>query len=40
MKNWIVSKVRQFLNIDSDKSFLLEYGDAISTRIDHLEVRS
>ena len=40
MKTWIVMKIRQFLNIDNDKSFLLEYGDAISNRIDRLEVGS
>lgn len=37
MKTWIVSKLRKFLQIESDKKFLLEYGDVSASRIDHLE---
>lgn len=39
MKTWIVSKLRKFLGIDSDKAFLLEYGDASAGRIDRIEAK-
>lgn len=36
MKKWIINRLRKFLGIDTDKAFLLEYGDAISSRVDRL----
>ena len=39
MKAWIVSKLRKLLNIDSDKAFLLEYGDATAGRVDRIEAK-
>ncbi len=37
MKTWIIKRLRALLGIEQDKTFLLEYGDAISGRIDRLE---
>jgi len=39
MKIWIKTQIRKFLGIDKDKAFILEYGDAISRRVDTLDDR-
>jgi hypothetical protein len=36
---FIKRRIRQFLGIEADKKFMLEYGDATASRVDRLEAK-